>query len=633
MPRTLTDRQKKAYYIARDDGFSMRESIIKPNVNISLSSARVLEKVRKTKDMREREALKEGRLEEQLPFPKLYDKLGANAQRAFHEFDFFQRHYLGRVSQPWQVEAAEKVVELLSTPRQEFLVVNCPPGAGKTTLLTHDIVCWLIIRDRSIRCLSGSATQQLANRNVSRVRRTLERPSIFPPDDKLIRQGLAVRPEGILTVDFGRFKPLERAFWTQSGFTVMQPDAATTVEKEPTLSAYGMDAGYIGGRFDFTGWDDLVDPKKMRSAEARENLERDWTDVAENRLEPQGLLALIGQRLSADDLYRFCLDMKSGAEDDWDDDDPDAPGVIDGDRAGMKYHHIKFMAHYEDRCTAENHQRSAPSYPQGCLLSSWRLPWRQLKPIMTNAAARFEVIYQQADVADSEMLVPKNWIYGDSSHYGCLDKDRDILEVPKGLSGLFSVVTVDPSPTQMWGIEHWLWHPESQQRFLFNLENKKMDAADLLDYNHNQGCFYGLMEEWQTESRRLGVPISHWIVEINAAQRYLLGADVTRRWIALNNVEVIPHSTGRNKLDDQLGLWSIKHHYEFGRVRLPYRQSSEGRARSMRLINELVRYPDGRTDDLVMAHWFFEWNLPRIYSPRRAAVTQDRPSWLRDEVA
>ena len=34
-----------------------------------------------------------------------------------------------------------------------------------------------------------------------------------------------------------------------------------------------------------------------------------------------------------------------------------------------------------------------------------------------------------------------------------------------------------------------------------------------------------------------------------------------------------------------------------------------------KLIDELTTYPHGRTDDCVMADWFQEWNLPKIYSP------------------
>ena len=223
-----------------------------------------------------------------------------------------------------------------------------------------------------------------------------------------------------------------------------------------------------------------------------------------------------------------------GAEEDDEEIDPEAPQVTEGERKGMKYHHIVFKAHYEEKCTEANHKPGAPSYPDGCLLSTWRLPWREIKTIMAQSEARFEVIYQQQDSATSEVLVPKAWIYGDSSHFGCLDDTRNVLEVPKGLTNLFSVVTIDPSPTQLWGITWWLYHPETEQRFLFDLENRKMDASDLLDFNYNDNVFYGLMEEWQATSRSLGVPISHWVVEINAAQRFLLQYQHTRRWCGVN---------------------------------------------------------------------------------------------------
>jgi hypothetical protein len=294
----------------------------------------------------------------------------------------------------------------------------------------------------------------------------------------------------------------------------------------------------------------------------------------------------------------------------------------------MKYHHIKFKAHYEDRCTPANHLKGAPSYPQGCLLSTWRLPWREMQPLMQNAMSRFEVVYQQEDTAESEVLVPKNWIYGDSTHYGCLDENLAMMERPKVVGELVSIVSVDPSPTQYWGITHWLYHPISETRYLFNLDNKKMDGTDLLEFNYGTNTFYGLMPDYQEISKKANCPITHWIVENNAAQRFLLQTDVFRRWAALEGVQIIPHTTSTNKADAEYGVWTIRHHYEFSRVRLPYKPGSEGRAKTLRLVNELVRYPSGRTDDLVMANWFFEFQLPRIWTPPRPRTPQARPSWL-----
>ena len=237
MPKKITEAQQKAYLKARDEGFSMRAAIVRPGVGFSIAYAQQMEKRRKNGMIKETKVVRDLlRLEEELPGPKPYADLCYEAQKAYNEFGFFQQYYFGRVAQPWQAEAAEVAADLLETPRQEYAVVNCPPGAGKTTLFTHDIPAWLTARDRTIRGLLGSATQQLANRYTDQLRMTLERPVAFPPDIKLLRRGLAVKPGGILTVDFGRFKPLERGVWTRSEFRVMQEGGAASIQKEPTWS-------------------------------------------------------------------------------------------------------------------------------------------------------------------------------------------------------------------------------------------------------------------------------------------------------------------------------------------------------------------------------------------------------------
>ena len=89
--------------------------------------------------------------------------------------------------------------------------------------------------------------------------------------------------------------------------------------------------------------------------------------------------------------------------------------------------------------------------------------------------------------------------------------------------------------------------------------------------------------------------------------------------MALHGIEIMGHDTHRNKSDPEFGVETIRQHYKFGRVRLPYKRNSLGWTASMKLIDELTTYPKSRTDDCVMAHWFLEWNLPRIYSPTEAS--------------
>jgi len=627
--------QKKKYFDARAAGLSIAEASRK--AKFSESSGHRLEKAVRT--IRADEGIdssarnyRELKVEAKLDGPKRYEDLCQEAKDALEDFGLFRRRYFGRISTPWQEQAGEALVQLLESPEKEYVVMNMPPGSGKTTLL-HDITCWVICRNRSVRLLTGSATMSLAKRNLMRVRRSLERVVPETADDVLKERGLAVDAESTMALDYGRFKPIEREVWTNEAFIVMQREEDGAIsEKEPTLSAYGMDSGFIGGRFDGCFWDDLVDPRKARSAELKDQMQDWYQDIAESRLEPAGMLALIGQRLAADDLYRFALDMTQPLENEEELlDEGVSEEEIEKLRNDKKYKHLLYRAHYEDRCSPEHHKRSAAPYPTGCLLDPRRLSWRDISNLMANRGERFAVVYQQEDLDPSEVLVKSEWIYGDGTWPGCIDKERDVWQIPAGIvaGDCLVVATADPSPTNFWAIECWIYHPDSGQRFLLDLERKKMTASEFLDFNLNSGQFTGIMEQWQNMSEGIGFPIQYWIVESNAAQRFMLQYDYVKQWRMARGVDVIPHNTNAiNKNDEQLGVTALQPHYKFGRVRLPGK--GEGKVRSMRLIDEVTRYPHGtRTDDCIMAQWFLEWNLPNLYIPK-ATVKTWRPSWVKN---
>jgi len=94
-------------------------------------------------------------------------------------------------------------------------------------------------------------------------------------------------------------------------------------------------------------------------------------------------------------------------------------------------------------------------------------------------------------------------------------------------------------------------------------------------------------------------------------------------------VQIIPHSTNRNKLDADFGVQTIAPEYFFGRVRLPGSTLDGSRKKMEPLVSELGTWPNGKTDDCVMAHWFLSWNAPKLFqiSARNAPQFQ-RPSWL-----
>ena len=622
----ITPGQKQKFIGLREAGYSQSDAAQKSG--FSVATARRLEQ-REKSTVRGKELTLVKQMED-LPGPKKDHELSSDARRALEDFGYFQQRYFGRIATPWQAEAAESIVKLLETPNEEYAVINAPPGAGKTVTFVHDIPAWLTCRNRAIRGMIGSATMSLAKRNLMRLRRTLERVEPEKGEINAVRRGDSLDAVATLAGDFGRFRPLDREIWTNEAFIVMQQeDQGAISEKEPTWSAYGIDTSFIGGRYDFVMWDDLVDPRKMRTLEQKEALQDIYQDVCETRLEPGGLLVLQGQRIASDDLYRFSLDLNAPVADEDDDFiEEEFTERIGEDRKGKKYHHVIFRAHYTDRCDPKNHKKSSAAYPEGCLLSPRRLPWMKISTLMSNRGETFNVIYQQEDVDPTEVLVPNAWVYGHDQYVGCIDHDRDRLEIPKGLdpNQCISVATADPSPTNFWSVQWWIYDPLSDRRYLIDLLRKKMDAPDFLDWDSQQHRFIGIMDEWQDASKTLGFPIQTWIVEANAAQRFMLQYDHVRRWRSLHSVDILPHTTSRNKSDPQYGVETIAPHWRFGRVRIPGR--GEGKVIGMRLIDEVTKYPHGRTDDCVMAEWFFEWNLPNLTVPEAEASQTWRPSWV-----
>lgn len=554
-------------------------------------------------------------------------RLSPRAAQGLVDFDHFRRVYLGRVPSPWQVEAAYKIVEHLEHPDKQFMVLNVPPGAGKSTLF-HDVAVWAIVRNRSIRVLIGSASQRLAKQYSDRIRHTLERTTPIRPHPDVVKRGLAVNAEGCLAQDYGRFKPTALgSLWRADEFIVDQLTGGGLDNKEPTVSAYGIDSEFIGHRADLCLFDDVANSKNSKESVSRDKLLETWDSVAEARCDPGGLLAVIGQRLGPLDLYAHCLSQITYEDIDEDDES-------DGSVKTHKYHHVKYKAYYEDRDTGpKSLRRTAPAYPAGPLLEPYRVPWSDLAFNKTNKPDIFNTVYQQEDKLAGTYLIDRVWATGgmgeDGIMYpGCIDIGRKSGTIPRGLTPpIISIASVDPSPTQFWAVEWWLYQPETNLRYLVDLERCKLTAEELLGYDTGTREFSGIMERWQSRSFEMGYPISHWIVEINAAQRFLLAHDFVRKWQALQTVSIVPHTTSKNKLDETLGVEALLPPlWRTGQVRLP---DMRGQWQTMAFVEEMATWSRGKKHgtDCVMSHWFAELHMPNIV-PMKPPPRLWRPSWL-----
>lgn len=598
--------------------------------SVSVSSARVHD----TRHPDRGDYGRTARIARNQPDPRRGRHLCAEAKRALEDFNYFQLRYLGRIGLPWQEESAQKVVGLLESPDKEFCVINGPPGSGKSSHFTYALPLWIICRDRAVRILVGSATGRIAGLYTANIRRALEETRPIQCDDEDRQKLVAVDAVATLSEDFGRFKPDTHESWTKDAFIVEQFEGVSITNKEPTVTAVGRDQEFIGGRYDLCIWDDLVTVNRLRTIEMIEK-DRDWWDTyAERRLEPAGLLLLQGQRLGPSELYRYCLDKVVVDIDEADPDDNEGVALREGDDGTRRqYHHIVYQAHYDDRCKgAATHRQDAAPYPEGCLLSPRRVTWREISSIHHNRPDTYAVVYQQEDASAESVLVDPAWIAGTGGFPGCWDNKRDRLEIPQNIAGpVYSLAMVDPSPTRYWAIEWWLYVQQTDEWIMIDLLRTTMDGPDLLDWNQAEGKWFGVMQDWQAKSVELGAPITHWIVEQNGAQRWLLRYNHVHRWQARNSVQIIPHDTYRNKANPEYGVQMLGPAFKFGRVRLPGK--GDGRICSLKLVGEVTRYTTSgtggaSTDDTVMAFWFGHFQIQYLSSIVQPVRRQTRPSWL-----
>lgn len=652
--RVVSERDRALFWQARNSGLSLKEAARVAGIHEN-TAARWDAKRRKAiaeneleslkadvlgsaRNQHKREKLTQDLLEAQdLPPVIPHDRLCKEAARGLEDFDFFRRYYLGRVPSPWQVDAAYKLVQLLESDEKEFAVVNVAPGAGKSTLF-HDVAVWAIVRNRAVRVLIGSVSQAMAKQYSQRIRQTLERPVPIEPDPELVRRGLALNAEGCLQIDYGRFKPASKgAIWRAEEFVVEQDSLSGLDNKEPTVRAYGFDSEFIGHRADLCLFDDVASPENAKDSAARDKLIERWDSMAEARVDPGGLLVVIGQRLGPQDLYAHCL-SKVIYDDELDDYDGSDVTELDPDRVEpikkAKYHHIKYQAYYEELDTGKESKRiTAKPWPDGPLLDPYRLSWKDLSYIKGNNRNKFRVVYQQEDLELESTLCERTWLVGgmgnDGVFYpGCIDLDRQPGYVPSHLEQpLLSIGVVDPSPTKFWGIIWLLYQPSTKLLFVVDVARTKLTAEELIGYNVTSREYSGLMEDWQNRADSMGLPITHWVIEVNAAQRFLLAHDYVRKWQALHRVNILGHTTSANKIDTSLGVEALLPPLvRSGSVRLP---SMRGNWKTMALVDELTSWTSDKKQgtDLVMALWMGVLNIPNLLAPELPPVLH-RPSWL-----
>lgn len=623
MPFPKTDlRRWERYFTERNNGFGVEESARK--ARISPATAYRFERGdQKSTGFEAAQLLGIDLVAGQM----VLTPLSPEARRALDDFEYFRFRYFGRRSMPWQVRAGQDVLNALNDKsKRSFLVINAPPGSGKSTLFTHDIPCWMIARNRKVRMMIGAQAERIARQYVDRIKTSLEResPMLADPDD--VDAGIAFDAKATLQDDYSVFKPEGRSqLWRQESLSVRQLDGSKPDDKEPTVTAWGSDSGFLGSRVDLALWDDLITLENWTTYAAKEKLRRWLGAEAETRIEPGGAFVLQGQRIAHDDLYHVALDKKRL------------------DRS-PKYAHVMYPAHDEENCRGHenDHVQVPPAWPDGCLLDPHRLPHDYLAEVANDDPLIYQVQYQQEDGDEKSGLLEMAWILGgtDSQGYpapGCLDRERAVGEVPPHLTDGrgWSFVTVDPSPTEWWAVQWWLFDPVTDERYLLDTEKRRMNPEDFLSYDLEFGSdgyqvYGGLLEEWRHRANRLRAPIQLVMFERNGAQEWFLGQRHVQAWEDATGIRWVKHLTHNNKRDPKYGLESIGDLFRQGKIRLPD-SGPTTRLKVDALVKEAKAYSNSTGDltDQLMACWFAKIAVETQYTPvRRWAPTERTVGFL-----
>lgn len=449
-------------------------------------------------------------------------------------------------------------------------LINCPPRHAKSTIFSVWFPLWLIARDRNVQILICSQTDKLAKKFTNE-----------------IAYHLAYNRE--LNVDFGRFKP-DMGDWPwrpNSGELLVDGRSRETKSGDLTVQVRGAGQAILGMEASWIIVDDAVSRQTTRTEGEREKLSEWFHGDVMSRLEPGGSATVIGQRLHLYDLYGE-LAMEKYT-------------LVEGQP--LRWNHLNYPA-------ISDWDAKSVLWPE-----KWT--FEALMDVYTDVGSQnFEAMYQQNPLPEGERLAQQAWIYGDGEHRGCLDYDRGLGEpriLDQDQRPRVRVLSLDPSPTKLAGlvVADVVIDRESFEVEVLEIQHRPLNVRQMM------GEIHRVIKNYRPD---------YFIFEQNAAQRWLLQDPEMER--LRGKVMVLPHTTNRNKADPVLGTASLAVDFEFGRVRLPY-GDTDAKAATQLLLDEAFTWPQGQTDDVLMALWFIKFNHNRLAPRSMSGANWENGVWGR----
>ncbi|HET8766450.1 MAG TPA: hypothetical protein VFM86_03910 [Pedococcus sp.] len=462
---------------------------------------------------------------------------------------------------------------------RDRIVMNIPVYHAKSQTVTVDWVTYKLCQNPNLQILIVSKKQEQAKKFLYQIKQRLT--SNLYADLQMAYAG----PEGF-----------KGDVWSSNMIYLKGRDSD---EKDPNVEAVGLGGQIYGSRADIIILDDCI----VGSNAAQYENQITWIESeVENRVF-DGVIAFVGTRLAPQDLYSEIIrgDRYMSGKSPW---TYLAMPMV-----------LEFAEDPEDWVTLwpkshapmDRNDDTAPG-PDG-MYSAWdgkrAAHTRASKPPRT-----FELVYQQRGTTEDATFHP-------TCVWGSVDRRRKPGPLvagawghPKsGAEGMRKIVTIDPAGTGEAFILHGCIDRLTRKRWITNA------------WMGNHTTIQWYMERLEEIYPQYG--IDEIVVERNGYANWLIHDERFMNWTRERGIVVVPHFTGNNKQDEDLGVTSLStlfgslvrrgdggqfDHDGMNLIELPDPDKSGGiRA----LVEQLLAWQPGKSGaklrmDGPMCLWFFE---------------------------
>lgn len=455
----------------------------------------------------------------------------------------------------------------------DLAIVNMPPEHGKSMTLTINYVTYRVATNPNIRVIVVSKTQSMARKFLYAIKNRLTHPRYAE------MHATYAPPGGFSSKDES---------WTQD-LIYVTGDARDSGEKDPTIQALGIRGHVYGARADLIIMDDCVDLTNAHEYEKQ----IDWIQAeVMSRLSANGMLLVIGTRLSGKDLYSELRDASRYQDEGSPWSYLSMPAVLEQPDDPQDWVTLWPKTNVPDPGAKGEEPDENGLYPK------WDGP-RLAKKRARVAPRTWAMVYMQQQVSEDAIFHPDAVRASINGNRLAGIMPRGMVNTrPEGMDGLICLAGLDPAMAGHTAAVVIGLDPSTQKRFVLDVWNKPGMTPDGIR---------DLIRDWTSK-----YGITEWRVEKNAFQSMLTQDREVREYLASAGAILREHFTGANKHDVDFGVasmttlfsgWEDKRQL----IDLPSTHVSEA---TKALVEQLVTWhpaaPKTQKTDTVMALWFAE---------------------------